>query len=552
MSLLWGFLARKSLRNHRFLNNVLPFGIPRQLAAGSFIEFNRFMSKSFYITTTLPYVNAKPHIGFALEIIQADVIARYHRLLGDEVLFNTGTDEHGLKIYRNAQEAGVDTQKYCDENAAQFDALKTALNLSYDKFIRTTDPRHEQAAQEMWRRCEANGDIYKKTYQVKYCVGCELEKTDSELADGRCPIHPNLELELIDEENYFFCFSKYQEQLLKLYADNPDFVIPKNRLEEIKNFAAAGLQDFSISRLKEKMPWGVLVPNDPDQVMYVWFDALTNYISTLGWPVSAPDGVAPGKPNDFERFWPGIQVAGKDNLRQQSAMWQAMLMSAGLQPSKQIFIHGFITAEGQKMSKSLGNVVDPFEMVKKYGTDAVRYYLLGALPSCEDGDWSQERFEEYYTAHLVNGAGNLTSRILTMLEKYADSRIPEIAEDIFDTKTFWDNYEDTLENFAFDENIKYVNFLVSAGDGLISEQKPWEKAKAGEDISFLLYQLAECLRHIGLALLSVIPEAGEKILSSLGVNVKSLEELKKEKEWGRLKKGTQVKKGEVLFPRLGK
>ncbi|MFA4831502.1 MAG: methionine--tRNA ligase, partial [Patescibacteria group bacterium] len=294
------------------------------------------MSKSFYITTTLPYVNAKPHIGFALEIIQADVIARYHRLLGDEVLFNTGTDEHGLKIYRNAQEAGVDTQKYCDENAAQFDALKTALNLSYDKFIRTTDPRHEQAAQEMWRRCEANGDIYKKTYQVKYCVGCELEKTDSELADGRCPIHPNLELELIDEENYFFCFSKYQEQLLKLYADNPDFVIPKNRLEEIKNFAAAGLQDFSISRLKEKMPWGVLVPNDPDQVMYVWFDALTNYISTLGWPVSAPDGVAPGKPNDFERFWPGIQVAGKDNLRQQSAMWQAMLMSAGLEPSKQI------------------------------------------------------------------------------------------------------------------------------------------------------------------------------------------------------------------------
>ncbi len=494
----------------------------------------------FYITTTLPYVNADPHIGFALELIQADVVARYQRLLGKEVIFNTGTDEHGLKIYRKAKEAGLDPQAYTDKFAARFDALKEALNASYTHFIRTTDKHHVAAAQEFWKRCEANGDIYKKEYNVKYCVGCELEKTDSELEHGQCPIHPTYELEIIEEENYFFKFSKYEKPLLDLYGKDKNFVIPEHRFNEIKAFFAKGLQDFSISRLKSKMPWGVPVPADNEHVMYVWFDALTNYISTLGWP---------NDEKNFEAFWPGVQVAGKDNLRQQTAMWQAMLLSAGLPTSKQVFIHGFISSEGKKMSKSIGNVVDPFSVVDEYGTDAVRFYLLGAIPSYDDGDFSKKRFEDFYTAHLVNGVGNLTSRILTMLEKYVKEQLPD-ADDVFDTASFWKTYEKALTAFNFEHAVQTVNELVSACDAKISEEKPWEKEKNGEDISTLLYQLAEGLRHIGLSLLPIVPDAAEKILASLGIDSSSLQELSIEKEWGRLPKDAILKKGEQLFPRL--
>jgi len=491
--------------------------------------------KNFYLTTTLPYVNAEPHIGFALEIIQADMIARYHKLLGEEVIFNTGTDEHGLKIYRKAVELGIEPQKYCDEYAAKFDALKQALNLSYTHFIRTTDEHHIKAAQEFWLRCEKNGDIYKKNYKVKYCVGCELEKTDSELVDDKCPVHPNLNIELIEEENYFFKFSKFQKPLLDLYEKNPEFVVPAHRQHEIKNFVERGLEDFSISRLKEKMPWGIPVPNDPDHVMYVWFDALINYISTLGWPESE---------ENFNNFWPGVQVAGKDNLRQQSAMWQAMLLSANLPTSKQIFIHGFITSEGQKMSKSLGNVVEPYKMVDKYGTDAVRYYLLGALSAYEDGDFSIARFEEFYTAHLVNGVGNLTSRILTMIEKYGDSKIPAKNEQNL-LPEYWSVYDEYFKNYQFDIIISNINNLVKKLDEAISQTKPWEKAKNGEDISGLLYQLAEGLRHIAVALLPIIPETAEKILKQLGTSNIT-------RDWGKLKDGDIICKGEILFPRLEK
>ena len=301
--------------------------------------------KKFYITTTLPYVNAEPHLGFAMEIVQADIIARYHRFLGEDIIFNTGTDEHGIKIYRAALAEKKDPQNYVDEYAAKFDALKEALNLSYTNFLRTSSPQHKKAAQEFWKRCLTNGDIYKKSYKIKYCVGCEMEKTESELENEKCPIHPNLEIEIIEEENYFFKFSKYQQQLSDLYAKNPEFVLPDYRLKEITEFVSSGLQDFSISRLKEKLPWGVEVPNDPDHVFYVWFDALVCYISTLGWPDDE---------KTFNEFWPVVQMAGKDNLRQQAAMWQAMLMSAGLSNSKQIIIHGFITNTGQKMSKSMG------------------------------------------------------------------------------------------------------------------------------------------------------------------------------------------------------
>ncbi len=362
----------------------------------------------FYITTTLPYVNGEPHIGYALEVVRADAWAREMRRRKKEVFFNIGTDEHGLKIYQKAQELGLEPQDYCDQQVEKWLELKKLLNLNNDNFIRTTDKHHILAAQEFWRRAKANGFIYKKNYKAKYCVGCELEKTESELENGRCPLHPNLEIEIIDEENYFFKFSEFQKKLLALYKEQPEFVVPQHRFNEIKKFVERGLTDFSVSRLKTKMPWGIEVPDDPEHVMYVWFDALINYISAIGWP------------NDLENFnklWPGIQVAGKDNIRQQSAMWQAMLMSVNLPPSKQIFINSFITSKGQKMSKSLGNTIAPNELIEKFGTDGTRWILLSLNTFGDDMDLTWERMTEKYNADLANGLGNLLERVFTLAIK---------------------------------------------------------------------------------------------------------------------------------------
>jgi len=477
------------------------------------------VDKKFYITTTLPYVNAEPHIGFALEIVQADVVARYHKLLGEDVIFNFGTDEHGQKIYQKALEAKSDPQKYCDKYAVKFDNLKKALNLSYTNFIRTTGPHHIVAAQEFWKKCLDNDDIYKKTYRQKYCVGCELEKTDSELVDNKCPLHPNKELEIIEEENYFFKFSRYQRALLELYKNSPDFVIPQAKLNEIKIFVENGLQDFSISRLKSKMPWGIPVPNDPDQVMYVWFDALISYISTLGWPEDE---------KNFNDFWPGIQVAGKDNLRQQTAIWQAMLLSADLPNSKQVFIHGFITVNGQKISKSLGNVVNPFDLVEKYGTDAVRYFLLAKINPYDDSDFTIKKFEEAYNADLANGLGNLISRIAKLCEKIKFQLVDVRSTPI---KPVWE----ALDSFKFDKSLEIIWNEIKNLDKEINDKKPWEyPVKDGVSIpkqlsSFLLDASVNIVR-IANHLRPFIPQTAGKILDQFT-------------------KGP-IKVGKPLFPRL--
>ena len=447
----------------------------------------------FYITTTLPYVNSDPHIGFAMEIVRADVMARAERLKGSDVWFNTGTDEHGQKIYQKAMEEEVTPIEYCDKFADKFKSLKQSLNLSYDTFIRTTDEKHVRAAQEFWKKCFDNGDIYKKIYQVKYCVGCELEKTDSDLVEGKCPDHPNKELELRDEENYFFRFSKYQQPLLDFYKANPNFVEPDFRMNEITKFVEGGLTDFSISRLKAKMPWGVEVPGDSEQIMYVWFDALTNYISTLDWPQYM---------DNFNDFWPGVQVCGKDNLRQQSAMWQAMLMSAGVKNSKKIYVNGFILNGGQKMSKSLGNVIDPLVWVEKYGTEAVRYFLISALSSFEDSDVTEERFKEVYTADLVNGIGNLTARVAAMIEKSGFEFVVE--------KTNIDSEVIGLvEKYRFSDAIGVVWKSIKKADLLINEKKVW--AIEGEDQKVVLAELVKTIRQIATDLEPFMPETAKKI-----------------------------------------
>lgn len=468
--------------------------------------------KSYYITTTLPYVNAEPHIGFALEIIQADVLARYHSLLGESVVFNFGTDEHGQKIYQKAQNSGKTPQEYCDEYAAKFDALKKSLNLSYNHFIRTTNPDHIKSAQEFWKLCDQNGDIYKKHYKIKYCVGCELEKTDSEIVDGKCPLHPNYNLEVIDEENYFFRFSKYQKPLLNFYNKNPNFVVPEGKFNEIKAFVKNGLQDFSISRLKKKMPWGIDVPDDSDQVMYVWFDALINYISTLGWPKNK---------KAFKDFWPGIQVAGKDNLRQQTAIWQAMLLSAGLPDSKQIFIHGFITINGQKISKSLGNTINPIEVAEKYGTDALRYYLLSKISPYEDSDFTFEKFEETYNGELANGLGNLVSRISALCDK---SKLSFPKAQLSSDK----EVNKCLGVYRFDEALKIIWREISETDQFINEEEPWKLSD--KKLKSVLVHLIDHVRSIAINLKPFLPETAEKI----------------EKQF----KGPKIKSEKPLFPRL--
>lgn len=464
-------------------------------------------NKKFYITTTLPYVNADPHIGFALEIIQADIIARYKASLGYEVFFNTGTDEHGVKIFRKAEEEKMDVQAYVDKYAARFDRLKTALNLSYNNFIRTTDEHHVVAAQEFWKKCLAAGDIYKKNYQVKYCSGCELEKTDSELVDGKCPLHPNLEIETINEENYFFRFSKYQEKLLSLYKERPDFVLPPSRLNEIKTFTEGGLEDFSISRLKEKMSWGIPVPDDDAHVMYVWFDALVNYISAIGWP---------DKESEFKEWWPGTQIAGKDNLRQQSSMWQAMLFSAGLPPSEKILIHGFITSDGKKMSKSTGNVVDPFEMTEKYGTDALRFYLASEIPIFEDGDFTEAKFMESYNANLANGVGNLVSRTLKMAGQYFDGKISAGTRDDISLEPFFGDikkeYAERMDAYELNRASDAIKKLIKRLDGYVTEHEPYKLVKTDkEKTETVLWNLLRGLSLASELLLPFIPETSGKI-----------------------------------------
>ncbi len=433
-------------------------------------------SKKIYITTTLPYVNSDPHIGFALEIVQADIIARHKKLMGYEVFFNTGTDEHGSKIYQKAMEQKKDPQQYVDEYAAHFRDLKGPLGLSDDiNFVRTTDSRHVAAVQEFWRRCAAAGDIYKKKYKTKYCIGCELEKTDSELVDGKCPIHPHMEIEIREEDNYFFRFSKYTDFLSELYK-RTDFVVPDARLNELRSFIKEkGLEDFSISRLKSKMPWGVDVPDDAEQVMYVWFDAFVNYISAIGWPTDM---------EKFNNWWMDtggvVQFAGKDQVRQQAAMWQAMLKSVGLPPSREILIHGFINSGGQKMSKSLGNVISPYDLVNEYGTDALRYFLSRDISFFEDSDVTPERLKESYNANLANGIGNLTSRIMKMAETHLAEpvTIPE--------KTLPQEYLDYLDTYDIKKAADLTWKHIAELDRTIQEQVPFKVVKTdkvkGEEI----------------------------------------------------------------------
>jgi methionyl-tRNA synthetase len=467
------------------------------------------MKKDFYLTTTLPYVNAEAHMGHAVEFVRADAVVRAKKLQGYEVFFNTGTDEHGQKIAVAAEKVGKDVQTYVDEYALKFKELLPLLGVSDDvHFIRTTDKNHELAAKEFWRRVDQNGFIYKKNYKSKYCVGCEQEKTDSELVDGKCPIHLNLEIEIIEEENYFFKFSEFGDKLLALYDEGKHRIIPEFRMNEVREFIKRGLQDFSISRLKSKMSWGIEVPGDSEHVMYVWFDALVNYLATLGWPE---------KTEDFEKFWTNgtpTQYCGKDNTRFQSVIWQAMLLAAKLPPTHTVVVNGFVTGDGGiKMSKSLGNVVNPVDIVKEYGTDALRYFLLRELSSFEDSPFTLERFKDAYNANLANGIGNLTSRIMKMAESNLDAPV-SIAE-----REDMSEYFSLFETYELNRVMDYVWVKIGELDRIIQEKEPFKLVKTDKEAGVsIITDLVVKLYSIARMLNPLLTNTSDKIKAAVKAN----------------------------------
>ncbi|MCX6764552.1 MAG: class I tRNA ligase family protein [Candidatus Nealsonbacteria bacterium] len=498
--------------------------------------------KKFYITTSLAYTNALPHIGFALELIQADVLARYHRVLGEDVFFLTGTDEHGTKVARKAEESGKNPKDFTDELSNKFKQLAKVLNLSNNDFIRTTDQkRHWPAVQIAWKKFEENGDIYKKKYRGLYCVGCEAFITKKDLVEGKCEIHQK-EPEAIEEENYFFKLSKYSEKIKELIKKDEIKIIPEERKNEMLSFVEQGLDDISFSRPRKDLEWGIPVPGDDSQTIYVWADALTNYISALDYP----------KGKNFEKFWPAdIHFLGKDILRFHSIIWPAMLLSLKLPLFKKIFVHGFITSDGQKMSKSLGNVVNPFELIEKYGTDAVRYFLLREISPTQDGDFTHEKFKERYNADLANGVGNLISRVLTLIEKRFDGKILKSLKKepslLIEKK---ENYNKLLVDLKIDQVLKEIMLICSDLDNRIDKEQIYKADSLV--LSDALYIFAETIRIWAWLVSPFLPETADKVFERLGLDIKKEKNKKFEEaiKWGGLKPGTKIKKGSPLFPRI--
>ena len=456
----------------------------------------------FYVTTAIPYVNAAPHIGFALEIVQADVLARYHRLIGDDTFFLTGTDENALKNVQSAEKAGVPVKEFVDDNSQRFEDLKGALNISFDDFIRTTEERHVKGAQKLWQACDPD-DIYQKKYRGLYCVGCEQFYTEKELVDGKCPEHGTVP-ETVEEENYFFKLSKYQKQLEKLIESDELKIVPESRKNEVLSFIKSGLEDFSISRFKARAKgWGIPVPGDENQVIYVWFDALSNYINALDY---ADDG------EKFKKYWlenPNrTHVIGKGILRFHAVYWPAMLLSAGLPLPTEIFVHGYLTVEGQKISKSLGNVIDPFELVEKYGADPLRYYLLAKFSPFEDGDFSEAKLRETYNSDLANGLGNLVSRIAKLAE----------GKEAFGHSVLVTKAGEFKENHRFDQALDILRSKISELDKYVNDQRPWEKS--GDALEKNLDHLVSSLLNLTFALEPFLPETAEKIRKQFSGKIK--------------------------------
>ncbi len=499
----------------------------------------------YYITTPIYYVNSKPHIGHAYTTIVADILARYYRLkLGQEnVWFLTGTDEHGAKIAQVAEKEGKDPQTFTDEISGLFQSSWKNLNISNDDFIRTTEPRHEKVVLEVLTKLKSaktpkgNDFIYSGDYEGLYCVGCESYKKEEDLIEGKCPDH-NKVPELLKEKNWYIRLSDFGEVLKEKISSDEIKVLPIERKTEVLSFIEQGLEDVAISR--QQVKWGIPVPFDQDQTVYVWVDALLNYISALGYP------------NDekFTKFWPAnTQLLAKDILKFHAIIWPAMLIAAEIEPPKELFIHGYFTIDGKKMSKTLGNVIDPNDLVLEYGVDAARYLIVSQFPFGQDGDVRAEEFVIKYNADLANGIGNLVSRVISMAEKYCDNKVPAGKYNAdFDVASFWQTIETNYSEYKIYENLKEIMALVSWADNYVAETTPWSKAKEGksDEVNQIIRNLLEILKHLAVALLPVLPETGIEILRRLNVEVTDIQNSKKIDAFI---DGTSLDKGEPLFLR---
>jgi len=498
------------------------------------------MKNKFYITTAIAYTNAEPHIGFALELLQADVLARYHRLIGDETYFLTGTDEHGSKIAQAAEKHGKDTQVFVDEIAETFIDLTKKLNISNDDFIRTSDQkRHWPAAQKIWQKLAERGDLYKKDYEGLYCVGCESLKKKSDLDNGLCPIHKT-EPQVVKEENWFFRLSKYTAIIKEKIQNDELKIVPDSRKNEIINLLDDA-EDVSFSRPTSTLKWGIPVPGDDTQTMYVWTDALTNYISAIGYA---------DETEQFKKLWPAdVHLIGKDILRFHAMYWPVILLSVGIDLPKAIYVHGFVTADGEKMSKSLGNVIDPKHLIEKYGVDVTRYFLLREIPSDGDGDFSYKKLKDRYNGDLANGLGNLVQRVATLIadklngELIYDKNIveDEFIQEILDDRT----YHVAINEFRLHNCLEEIWRKIGLANAYIDNHKPWQllKDKPG-DFTRCMTSLFAMIYHIDWLLLPFMPETASKISSKFGFNQDVLVEA--------INSGSKfiITKGVGLFPRL--
>ncbi len=499
------------------------------------------MKKKFYVTTAIAYPNSKPHLGHALEIIQADVVARFHKLLGKDVFFQTGTDEHGIKNWQTAKQQGKDIKEFLDANVQTFKDLYKKLNISYDQFIRTTDKKlHQVGAQKLWEALVKEGDIYKKQYTGLYCSGCEAFKTEKELEDGKCPNHPTKEIETVEEENYFFKLSRYKEIVEKKIKSDEFKVIPEIRKNEILAWIKDA-KDISFSRPKTTLPWGIPVPNDDKQIMYVWCDALSNYITGVGYGTDE---------KKFKQRWPAdVHIIGKDILRFHAAFWPAMLISAKIPLPKELMVHGFILSKGAKMSKSTGNVIEPFEQIDKYGVDQFRFYILGTMPLGEDGEYSENIVEERINTELVGNISNFCYRVLSFTNKNFSSEIKDIDKDkvIGEIEKKFKEIKKSYEEYDFKKAIDEILAVSALGNKYFQDNAPWKLIN--EDKGQAQKVVATCInltKNISILIEPIMPAFSAELQKQL--NVKNL-------TWKDLNfnlKNHKIKKAEIVIRKFEK